>query len=256
MSDIETRGKPIKCKYCKYTFKIPSKKAKQEWQRNNCICPKCREEWCVLPKTERDLKYLQEAYLQNRCDKTLKPLILLLDIYCQSLIKKNYSKYLTFQDSLQYYSYHSVTYLIEEYLSKPDFKIEVSFAGYLIWKIKQAIFNPFELDNDDASLDFEFEDGNSFHELIACDRDAYASIEENSDRMRLYNRVVNIVEGIGQYCKSPQEDYIRTIALHLYLTEGETAFDKFFQAFGRTGKMKALETLDILRQELLKTAEH
>ena len=97
MSDIETRGKPIKCKYCKYTFKIPSKEAKQEWQRNNCICPKCHEHWCILPKTERQLKYLQEAYLIDRSDATLKPLILLLDIYCQSLIKKIIVNILTFK---------------------------------------------------------------------------------------------------------------------------------------------------------------
>lgn len=252
---IENRGKPLVCKYCKHSFKIPNIEDKKAWQNNNCICPKCHEEWCVLPKTERELKYLQEIYLNDRSEKNVVPFIRLLDVYTQSLIKKNYKQYLKYEGALEYYSYQAVTLFMEEYLSKEHFKIDISFGGYLVWKIKQAIFNPMELDSKDVSLDFEFEDGNNLHELIPCNKEVISKIEIEEDTVRLYNKIIGIIEGIEDYCKNSYEDHIRTIAIYLYFKHGETAFDKFFQAFGREGKMVAMQTLDILRNELLKGAE-
>jgi hypothetical protein len=252
---IENRGKPIVCRYCKHNFKIPNIEEKKAWQNNNCICPKCREIWCILPATERELKYLQENYLNNRCEKTVVPFIRLLDVYTQSLIKKNYKQYLKYDGALEYYSYQAVTLFMEEYLSKEHFKIDISFGGYLVWKIKQAIFNPMEMDSQDVSLDFQFEDGNNLHDLIPCNKEVISKIEIEEDTIKLYNKIIGIIEGIEDYCKTSYEDHIRTIAIYLYFKNGETAFDKFFQAFGREGKMVAMQTLDILRNELLKGAE-
>jgi hypothetical protein len=252
---IENRGKPLECKYCKHKWKIPDIEEKRKWQNNNCICPRCSEEWAVLPPTERKLKYLQADYLANRCEDTIVPFIRLLDIYCQSLIKKNYKIYLTYDGALEYYSYNAVTALIEEYLSREDFKIDISFAGYMIWKIKQAIFHSSELDSPHTSLDYEFEDGNNLHEMIACDRGILDNIEKEEYTNSLYNKIIGIVEGIQDYCKNSYEDYIRTIAVHLYFKGGETAFDKLFQAFDRKGKMISMQTIDLLRKELLMGAE-
>lgn len=252
---IENRGKPIVCKYCKHSFKIPEIELKKQWQNNNCICPKCTQEWCILPPTERKLKYLQETYLNNRCEKTVVPFIRLLDIYTQSLIKKNYKVYLNFEGSLEYYSYHAVTALIEEYLNREDFRIDISFGGYLIWKIKQAIFHPSELESKDTSLDYEFEDGNNLHELIPCDKNILEKIEMEEDTYKLYEKIIGLIEGVQTYCKDPYEDFIRTIAIHLYFKKGETAFDRLFQAFNRDGKHISMQTIDILRQELYKGSE-
>ena len=252
---IENRGKPMVCKYCKFSFKIPDIEAKKLWQNNNCICPKCGEVWCTLPPTERKLKYLQVDYLDNRCEETIAPFIQLLDIYTQSLIKKNYKVYLTWEGSLEYYSYHSVVAFIEEYLKREDFKVDVSFGGYLIWKIKQAVFNPLDLDPGHVSLDYEFEDGNNLHGMIACEVDTLSKIEIAEDTKKLYTKIVDIIEGVSEYCKDPYEDYIRTIAIYLNFKSGENAFDALFQAFGREGRMKSLDTLEILRRELESSAE-
>jgi len=252
---IENRGKPLTCRYCKHTFRIPEIELKKQWQNNNCICPKCSEFWCVLPPTERELKYLQENYLNNRCEETIAPFIRLLDIYTQSLIKKNYKIYLTWEGSLPYYSYNAVVAFIEEYLTREEFKVDISFGGYLIWKIKQAIFHPSELESKDVSLDFQFEDGNNLHELIPCERNVLQKIEIDEDTKRLYNKIIDIIEGVGDYCKNSYEDYIRTIAIHLNFKSGENQFDKLFQAFGRDGRMKSLDTLEILRKELESSSE-
>jgi len=251
----ENRGKPIVCKYCKHTFKIADIELKQQWQNNNCHCPRCNEEWAVLPPTERKLKYLQADYLNNRCEETIVPFIRLLDIYCQSIIKKTYKIYLTYEGSLEYYSYNAVTALIEEYLSREDFRIDISFGGYMIWKIKQAIFHPSELESAHVSLDFEFEDGNNLHQMIPCDKGVLDKIENEQYNNSLYNKIIGIIEGVEEYCKNSYEDYIRTISINLYFKEGETAFDKLFQAFGREGKMIAMQTIDLLRKELCCGAE-
>ena len=252
---IENRGKPLKCKYCNNEFKISNIEIKKQWQNNNCICPKCNEQWCILPPTERKLKYLQADYLNNRCEKTITPFIRLLDIYTQSLIKKNYKIYLTWIGALEYYSYNSVVVFIEEYLTRDDFKVDFSFGGYLIWKIKQAIFHPSELESKDISLDFQFEDGNNLHELIPCDKDTIHKVEVEEDTIRLYYKIMDLIEGVSNYCKNPYEDYIRTIAMHLNFKYGENSFDRLFQAFGREGRMKSLDTLEILRKELENSSE-
>ena len=62
---IEKRGKLITCKYCVKQFKIENINEKQQWKDSNYVCPFCKEEWCILPKTERELKYLQEIYLKS-----------------------------------------------------------------------------------------------------------------------------------------------------------------------------------------------
>jgi len=250
---IETRGKPITCKYCHVNFKIANKKEKEEWKIDNYICPICLEHFCILPPTERELRYLQDKYLLTRTEEDFIPLLRLMYKYTQSLIKKNYSKALKFYGSLDYYSNETITIMVEEYLSKPGFAIGLSFGGFLIHKIRQAIYNPKQFVGQHTSFDFQFEDGNNLHELIADRRkDVIQKIEESEDEIFLHKKIIELIEGVEEYCEDPYEDYIRTISLYAYFNKGEIAFDKIFQAFGRKGKEISMKTLEILRKELCK----
>ena len=249
----ETRGKPLKCRYCDKTFKIENIEKKKKWSANECICPICGELWCTLPKTERELKYLQQTYLGTREDDDFLPFLRLMYRYCQSLIKKNYSRKLTFDGALDYYANEAITFMVEEFLNKPEFKIELSFGGYIMFKIKQTIFNKADFVDEHVSLDFEFEDGNNLHEIIASNsQDIIARIEEDEDIRILGKTVVGLIEGVSAFCTDPYDDYIRTVSCYIYMTNGELGFDKVFQAFGRRGKEIAQKTLDILRSELNK----
>ena len=91
--------------------------------------------------------------------------------------------------------------------------------------------------------------------MIPCDKWVLDKIENEQYNNSLYNKIIGIIEGVEEYCKNSYEDYIRTISINLYFKQGETAFDKVFQAFGREGKMIAMQTIDLLRKELSGGAE-
>jgi hypothetical protein len=253
---LETRGKPITCKYCNETFRFITKQEKEQWRIDNCICPHCDEKWSILPPTERKLKYLQEQYLTTREEKDFVALLQLMYIYTQSIIKKKFAKALKFEGALIYYTNETITIMVEEYLSKPNFKIELSFGGFLIIKARQAIYNPKQFLDQHTSLDYQFEEGNNLHEMIGDNRkDIIQHIEEAENENALHKKIVGIIEEIKNYIEDPFDDYIRTIAVYTYLKNGEGAFDNLFNAFRygkdeRKGKDISLKTLEILKSEL------
>jgi hypothetical protein len=253
---LETRGKPITCKYCNETFRFITKQEKEQWRLNNCICPHCDEEWCILPPTERKLKYLQAQYLITRNEKDFVALLQLMYIYTQSLIKKKFAKALKFEGALVYYTNETITIMVEEYLSKPNFKLDISFGAFLIIKARQAIYNPKQFLDQHTSLDYQFEDGSNLHGMIGDNRkDIMQHIEEAENENTLHKKIVGIIEEIKNYIEDPFDDYIRTIAVYTYLKNGEGAFDNLFNAFRygkdeRKGKDISLKTLEILKSEL------
>ena len=249
--EIEKRGKPLTCRYCKKTFKIENIAEKNAWQANDFICPLCGEKFCILPPTERKLKYLQDIYLENRDEGVFTELIYIMLNYTESIIKKKFSNALTFEDALEYYAYMAVSYLVEEYLRKPDFKVEISFAGWIIHKIRQSIYGKFSHTVEDISLDIENEEGNNLYEVIPDTKCIVSKIEEDEYVTQLYNRMCSIIEGVSNYAKNDYEDYIRTLSVYAYFKNGEKGFDKIFQSFGRDGKLLSMKTLEILRKELL-----
>jgi len=250
---IENRGKPIKCRYCGEIFKIPDKTEKKTWQDSNCLCLFCGEEWCILPPTERKLKYVQEEYLETRDQKALELLIAIMLNYTESILKKKFQPALNFEDALEYYAHTAVSFLVEEYLSKPTFMIETSFAGYIIFKIRQALYGKNTHTIEDISLDYTFEDDNNLHELIADDKCVLNQLEQDEYIQKLYERICNIIEGISNYTDNNYNDYVRILSVHSYFKKGEFAFDRIFQAFGRKGKLISMKTLDILKKELIKS---
>lgn len=253
---IETRGKPITCKYCGHSFKIVNSLLKKQWQDEKFPCPLCKEFYCILPPTERKLKYLQAQYLITRNEKDFVALLQLMYIYTQSLIKKKFAKALKFEGALIYYTNETITIMVEEYLSKPNFKLDISFGAFLIIKARQAIYNPKQFLDQHTSLDYQFEDGSNLHGMIGDNRkDIMQHIEEAENENALHKKIVGIIEEIKNYIEDPFDDYIRTIAVYTYLKNGEGAFDNLFNAFRygkdeRKGKDISLKTLEILKSEL------
>ena len=66
--------------------------------------------------------------------------------------------------------------------------------------------------------------------------------------------MLSMLEGIKEYCSSDYDDYVRTLSFQVYLKRGEKHFDIFFQNFGRNARQISLDTLDILKNELIKDA--
>jgi len=251
--------KSITCRYCQKTF-VLSHLQKIQWQNSNCQCPYCQELWCILPPTERELKNLQEIYLKERNNDVLSHIAYILFHYAQSLIKKKFHNHIRNKYDLFDYSYNATVFIIEDYLTKEDFKIETSFAGYLIFKIKQAIFFKDKYDkNVYLSLNFEFKDKNQLEEILQPENfilrpscNILESIEQEDYNIYLFKKITLILDKVKEYC-TPSNDYVRNIGLYLFFHKGENSFNEFFNIINRYGKDITTKTLDILKKELYKT---
>jgi len=251
----ENRGKPIECKYCKKKFKINSKEKRKEWADKKFLCPHCNIDYCVFPETERTLQHIQNKYRENREHKYLKQIIEILTSYAESLIKKHYINLIKDKSLLSYYASSAVSLLIEaDYLKKKNFYIEVSFGSRLRQKCLQAIAGAkesLERTLPEDSLDYMFDDGN-FVEHADTSKTLIESVEAEEEKTLLLQRLCDIIFEIGLECESDRENYIRLLNVYNYLRSGEKAIDDFFGLYGRYGKEKVLQTLNILKCELQK----
>ncbi len=249
---IEKRGRLITCKYCKEKFQFYDEDEKSNWKKSKYPCPICGEIYCILPPTEKELRLLQEDYSKTKSKKTFNQMIRLFYSYTESLIKKHFSNRLTFEDALEYYTHNSVTKFVEYYLKNEDFTVDISFAGLLMHKIKETIFNKQEKPSAPVSLDFEFEDGNTV-EYEDTKKSELDRIEEDENKKALCKYLCELMFGIKKYCPDNHTNYIRTIAVTSYIEKGSKYFDKLFQLYGSEGKLITLRSLDILRDALIKS---
>lgn len=242
------RGRYITCKICGHKFRFETDEQRLQWQANMLQCPSCKDLYCTLPKTERELHLLQNQFLKNRSEKCLNEMYHLLVPYTKSIILKTYRHVMQHPEDLQYFAENAVSYLIEEYYAKPNYKVELSFGGLLIFKIKQAIYGKMESEIDAISINYEFTDE---HEVQYEDPVKYFDeIENTIDKTYLLNNLCRLIFGIEDYVDSNYENYIRELAMSLHLRKGEKYVDRFFQKFGREGKIAYLYTLKVLRKEL------
>jgi hypothetical protein len=92
------------------------------------------------PPTERDcFKYQLEFYQEKGHSRALEKLFLILVPYARSLILK-FKKYRNFfsKEDLKDMSHEVALRVIEQFLKRPGFVIEASFAGYIKWKILEV----------------------------------------------------------------------------------------------------------------------
>lgn len=141
-------------------------------------CPYCGAYNYIKPKTETKLFLLQKQYLEHgRDNEVLGKMYLILKDYAKSMIKIQLQK-----SGMTKYNYDDIdmkasdaaTLLLEYYLTKPSFKIEQSFGGYLKDKVKQALYNKTEQREDSYA---------SFNSLLVDSEGQSEEIGELKERL-------------------------------------------------------------------------
>lgn len=131
-----------KCKQCNKVFCLPDKK---QWHIDKMPCPFCKTLYCVLPPSESRLRILQDNfYRYNKEEKYMTEIYSILLNYSASLIKKSYKVYIQDKDHLDFTAHDSASRMIMEYYKTRkdgnEFKVAISFAGFLKHKIKESLF--------------------------------------------------------------------------------------------------------------------
>jgi len=267
------KGKPITCQLCNYKFSMIDPEKRKEWQESNFTCPSCGEDYVMLPETERILRRLQDSYFaNNRDDKYLGEIYKILVSYSKSMLKKHFSNKLhDFEGALDYYAHTSSQLLTMRYLQKEDFSIAVSFGQFLMHKIYESIFGKFEHSffgevnigkNKDGTkikgtvdtLNYEFQDG-SIAEHADTKKSVINNIEESEDKRLLCLFMCQIIFNIKDKCSSKSENYARLMAVEHHLTQSELWSDKLFAVYGREGKEKYMETLQLMKEYLMENSQ-
>lgn len=245
------QGRLSTCRICNHKFRI-LQEDRQKWQIGKLYCPSCNELYCVLPDTERQLRILQDKFFEsNRQEKYMTQMYKILLPYTKSLLLKSFPAAIKSNEEADEKSHQAVSYLIEEYYAKPMYKIDISFGGMILYKIKQALYGKAEQQEDAISLDFQFEDGNQV-EYEDKKNKLYEQIENEHDKYLICKYISDILFSIGHFLDSTQEAYIMELCLYLFFMKGEKKVDNFFKVFGREGKLPYLYALDILKKELEK----
>jgi hypothetical protein len=240
--------KTIKCKLCNEKFHIHNE---IEWKKNKFQCQLCKINYCILPKSERELRILQDLYLQNREEKYVRKMFYILTDYIQSIIKKKYAHVIKFLDGeIENVSKEVAALVIKQYCKK-EFIIETSFCGYFEFKIKEVLYPQKTkkiLDNCD-SLDYEFEDGNQPEfEDNKYSIDLLLAIEE---KMNICKEILILIKMIKSECHSKKEDYIRLLNVANFLDNRQNYIQNFFDIYEKsTGKLITIKTIAFLKKEL------
>jgi len=270
------------CKKCKKTFRVDPPE-KSNWIENKSKCPYCKVTYCNKPPTEKKLMDLQDQYfLHSRSEKYFNEIIKILYDYTQSLILKYYSFAVhSATDTLEYYIWNTVSFIVEEFQSKEDYRVYGSWAGVILGKIKQSLYSKNEKLQDDLSINWIFEDNNEVDYANSGD-EIIDLIEQKENNINLCNYLAEFIFKIEEYCEDSAEDYIRLLALSTALSKGERAADLFFKedeykrgenfeiiqdakgnkiissyaSFGKMGKEMYLKTLASLREEILSIKEN
>lgn len=220
------RGKHITCKTCNYKFKL-NEEEKLSWKKNRFECPSCKITYCNMPPTERELQTLQEEFFKNRSPEVLAKIYVILKNYISSIILKNYSNFINDKEDLEYYSHISASILIVNY-KNPDFFIEYSFAGYIIWKIRESMFSKDEIECGDANIEFVY----GYMSDCSIMSNTQNQLEKDDTLNYLYKYL------IGLLCsKGNRELSLKlTVCFLNFIRNGEKGSDRIFRSFDVQGK--------------------
>lgn len=245
------QGRLTTCRICGYKFRI-KQDDRDNWQKEKLPCPNCKNIYCVLPQTERELRILQDKFFESgRQEKYMEKMYKILIPYTKSLLLKSFPAAIKSNEDADYFSHSAVTYLIEEYYAKPDYSIDISFAGMILWKIKQALYGKFEKSENTVSIDWQFEDGNQV-EYEDKKNNVFENIENEHDKYLICKYISDLLFSIGHFSDSAMEAYMLEIGLYLFFMKGEKKADNFFRLFGRESKIIYNYSLEILKKELEK----
>jgi len=244
--------KKIKCKNCSSELIFLSKIRYNEWvsDKEKMQCFFCNSLYCCLPTTEQQLRILQDKFLEEgREEKYIIQLTKILMDYCGSLIKKYFSHIPIVPKRFSYYRDIAVSFTVENYYSKPDFKITTSFGSFLILKICQAIYGKQEYSSGDETLDYVLPDG---HLAVYEDTKSnyLQSVEDQEHLINLYQQIIQIIDQTSEYCSSPVENYIRLLNINNFLEKGENSINNFFENYSEFSKYSIVKSLEILKNFL------
>jgi len=207
-----------------------------------------------MTDTEKELQIIQAKYRETNDIKYLREMHAILLSYAESIIKKHYINKINDKELLPIYAQSAVSLLIEsDFVKKKDFYIDTSFGKRLQQKCIQAIDSDkesYERGLPDDSLDYKFElDG---HQALYEDnkKSIIDVIEENEEKISLCEKICNMIFEVREYTDSPYENYVRLLNVYNYLENGEIAVDNFFKVYGRYGKYKTMQTLNMVKNEL------
>lgn len=156
----EEKLKEVICSGC-------HKPVRYQHKHTPLICPHCSDRYYSKPKDEYTLFYLQEEFLKDRKNETLTKMYTILKEYCKKLIIKSVkNKFYFVKEELEVKAHDATVIVIYYYLSKPEFKIENSFGGYLkIGPIKSVLYAD-KMEDDTDSLNILVDDENELEDFL------------------------------------------------------------------------------------------
>jgi len=237
-------------------------------------CPYCGAYNYIKPKTETTLFLLQKEYLEHgRNNEVLGKMYLILKDYAKSMIKMQLQK-----SGMTKYNYDdidmkasdSATLLLEYYLTKPAFKIEQSFGGYLKDKVKQALYNKTEQREDSyASFNSLLSDSEGHAEEIGELKEQlnfnYIFGDQDKYRKRILSEK-ELVDGIhriiAKITETVTESYNRKDSLLLLIgmyirinNTNNSTMDNYYKYFGSVYK-DFIDASLLLLYEFIKESQH
>ena len=250
---LETRGRYTQCKLCKHQFKHENNDDRVVWQNTQYQCPSCKEKYCNMPKTERDLHTLQDIFVIDKDEKVLNRMYYILISYGKSLFLKTFRNFVFHEEDVKYYVENAVSLFIEENYYYKNRRITISFGGMLIFKLKQALYGKMESTTNAISIDYKLADNNTIQ--YEDKKNNFSYIEDEYDQQLLIKNLFEIITEISKYSDNPKENWMREQALCLHLVNGEKYADRFFRLYNKEGKLIYMYTLDVLKRQLKKSIE-
>ncbi len=230
---------------------------KKEWYNEKLKCPNCGLTFCTLPITEGNLMRFQEQYIKTRSSKDFKLLYDELLPYTESLLKQTKGKVIEDSEALKYFADKIIRFLAEEYLRDPDFKIRISFAGYIKngHKIEQALYDKEEKGIIAESLNRILPDGKEIE--ISSKIGVIEEIIENESIYKTIEYLTKIVVDKGEeFTKSPFSKRLRLTSFDIDIKKNKEVVNNFFKIntdYSRNIKNQNLISIPYSKIELGKT---
>lgn len=250
LSDLN--GKPITCKSCKTQFKVKPEE-KENWKGLKYFCPTCGNKYCMLPKTEAELRVLQDDFVLDIYNKkTGTQLYLLLKIYIRSLILKQFTNIINDPDDIDYHSHVAASKVIQNYYSTPGFKIETSFGAYSQFKIKESIWHKSEHESAPFSLHETDEDDKLKYDYgRECEIQKDSSEEQEKEDIKKY--MYNFLKEIIYY--NNEVSFKILISVLNYIKYGQEGVDRLYMSFGLEGKHRFEYVMRRFRERLIESSK-
>lgn len=237
-------------------------------------CPFCSAYNYIKPDTETKLFLLQKSYFEHgRDNEILGKMYLILREYAKSMIKtelkRNQMTRYTYDD-IDMKASDAATLLLEYYLTKPAFKIEQSFGGYLDNKVKQALYNKKEQKEDiHSSYNAIISDNNGHLEEVGEMKEAlnfsYIFGDEDEYRKRILSEK-ELLDGIHKIISrivftvtenyNKKDSLLLLIGMYIRLRNtNNSVMDDYYKYFGSVYKDFIDKSLLMLYQ-FVKESQH